>query len=269
MVILRGIRRRLDEAKTSWVEELHTVLWAYRTTPHSTTSESPFRLTYGTKAFIPTELNELTWRTRVRRRDQKRSCFARNSAKTKNSRSPHQEGHQMRIRSWWPRSATKLERFWRRETRGQLGGTLQNPNENWNGSLQSRWSHKRLSSKNLERRKTQEVLHLDCKQIQQTLIYTISSIQRTSCSLVTSNYNGGGKSCHSKSKTFKKDKWNLHNRITLSLVCSHTATTSLLGMSGRTLTRDGWFTPRCVELKLIFSFIRHYSPKHNFGHTFR
>ena len=47
-LILRGIRRRLDAVKTGWAEELHTVLWAYRTTPHSTTSESPFRLTYGT-----------------------------------------------------------------------------------------------------------------------------------------------------------------------------------------------------------------------------
>jgi len=41
-VILRGIRRRLDATKTNWVEELHTILWAYRTTPHSTTGESPF-----------------------------------------------------------------------------------------------------------------------------------------------------------------------------------------------------------------------------------
>jgi len=38
-VILWGIRRRLDAAKTKWAEELHTVLWAYRTTPHSTTGE--------------------------------------------------------------------------------------------------------------------------------------------------------------------------------------------------------------------------------------
>ena len=59
-VVLRGIRRRLDEAKTRWTEELHTVLWAYRTTPHSTTSESPFYLTYGTEAVIPIELNKLS-----------------------------------------------------------------------------------------------------------------------------------------------------------------------------------------------------------------
>lgn len=62
-VILRGIRRRLDLAKTQWAEELHAVLWAYITTPHSATGESPFRLTYGTEAVLPIELAELTWRT--------------------------------------------------------------------------------------------------------------------------------------------------------------------------------------------------------------
>ncbi|MCI68061.1 gag-pol polyprotein, partial [Trifolium medium] len=31
-VILRGLKRRLDEAKGNWAEELHHVLWAYRTT---------------------------------------------------------------------------------------------------------------------------------------------------------------------------------------------------------------------------------------------
>jgi len=59
-LILQGIRRRLDTTKTSWAEELHTVLWAYRTTPHSTIGESPFRLTYGTQAVVPIELNKLT-----------------------------------------------------------------------------------------------------------------------------------------------------------------------------------------------------------------
>jgi len=44
---------------------LHAVIWAYRTTPNSTTDESPFPLTYGTEAVIPIELTELTWRTDV------------------------------------------------------------------------------------------------------------------------------------------------------------------------------------------------------------
>ncbi|RDX76937.1 Pol polyprotein, partial [Mucuna pruriens] len=35
-VILRGLRRRLEEAKGRWAEELPQVLWSYHTTPHST-----------------------------------------------------------------------------------------------------------------------------------------------------------------------------------------------------------------------------------------
>ncbi|MCI11137.1 gypsy retrotransposon integrase-like protein, partial [Trifolium medium] len=63
MVILRGLKRRLDENKEKWVEELQSVLWAYRTTPHSTTGETPFRLVYGTKAVIPVEIGEPSRRT--------------------------------------------------------------------------------------------------------------------------------------------------------------------------------------------------------------
>ncbi|RDX79320.1 Tf2-8, partial [Mucuna pruriens] len=44
-VILRGLWKRLEEAKGRWVEELPRVLWSYHTTPHSTTNETPFRLT--------------------------------------------------------------------------------------------------------------------------------------------------------------------------------------------------------------------------------
>ena len=57
-VILAGLKRRLQEAKGAWAEELPQVLWAYRTTPHSTTGESPFRLAYGMEAMIPIEINE-------------------------------------------------------------------------------------------------------------------------------------------------------------------------------------------------------------------
>ncbi|MCH82193.1 gag-pol polyprotein [Trifolium medium] len=62
-VILRGLKCRLKEGKNKWVDELWSVLWAYRTTPHSTTGETPFRLTYETEAVIPVEIEELTWRT--------------------------------------------------------------------------------------------------------------------------------------------------------------------------------------------------------------
>ncbi|GAU33995.1 hypothetical protein TSUD_212560 [Trifolium subterraneum] len=51
-VLLRGLRRRMGASKGNWTEELHNVLWSYRTTPHSTTGETPFRLTYGTEAIL-------------------------------------------------------------------------------------------------------------------------------------------------------------------------------------------------------------------------
>ncbi|RDX84457.1 Tf2-6, partial [Mucuna pruriens] len=62
-VILRGLRRRLEEAKGRWVEELPQVIWSYHTTPHSTTGEIPFRLTYGSEAMIPVEIGEPSPRT--------------------------------------------------------------------------------------------------------------------------------------------------------------------------------------------------------------
>ena len=55
--ILNGLKRRLDSAKSNWAKELPNVLWAYRTTPHRSTGETPFSLTYGAEAVIPAEVN--------------------------------------------------------------------------------------------------------------------------------------------------------------------------------------------------------------------
>ncbi|RDX91253.1 Pro-Pol polyprotein, partial [Mucuna pruriens] len=57
-VILRGLWRCLEETKGRWSEELPQVLWSYHTTPHSTTNETPFRLTFGSDAVIPVEIGE-------------------------------------------------------------------------------------------------------------------------------------------------------------------------------------------------------------------
>ncbi|KAK3022349.1 hypothetical protein RJ639_047054 [Escallonia herrerae] len=54
--ILQGLKKKLDEAKGAWVDELPKVLWAYRTTPHSVTGEMPFLLCYGTEAMLPVEI---------------------------------------------------------------------------------------------------------------------------------------------------------------------------------------------------------------------
>ncbi|XP_052185282.1 uncharacterized protein LOC127796919 [Diospyros lotus] len=55
--ILHGLKTRLEGAKGAWVDELPTVLWAYRTTSRVSTGETPFNLVYGTEALIPVEIS--------------------------------------------------------------------------------------------------------------------------------------------------------------------------------------------------------------------
>ena len=62
-VIVSGLKKRLDDAKVRWVEELTHVLWSYRTTPHRSTGETPFSITYGAVAVIPLETSFPTLRT--------------------------------------------------------------------------------------------------------------------------------------------------------------------------------------------------------------
>ena len=60
---MNGLKKRLDDAKGRWVEELPHVLWAYRTTPRRSTGETPFSLSYGVEAVIPIETSFPTLRT--------------------------------------------------------------------------------------------------------------------------------------------------------------------------------------------------------------
>ena len=52
---MNRLKKRLDDAKGKWVEELPHVLWMYRTTPRRSTRETPFSMTYGAEAVIPLE----------------------------------------------------------------------------------------------------------------------------------------------------------------------------------------------------------------------
>ncbi|RVW47932.1 Transposon Tf2-12 polyprotein [Vitis vinifera] len=54
--LINALKKRLEQAKGKWVEELPGVLWAYRTTPGRPTGNTPFALTYGMDAVIPTEI---------------------------------------------------------------------------------------------------------------------------------------------------------------------------------------------------------------------
>ncbi|XP_057760925.1 uncharacterized protein LOC130981349 [Arachis stenosperma] len=57
-IIFLGLKKRLDNKKGAWADELASVLWSYRTTDQSSTKETPFRLTYGLDAVIPVEIGE-------------------------------------------------------------------------------------------------------------------------------------------------------------------------------------------------------------------
>ena len=60
---MNGLKKRLDDAKGRWVEELSHVFWTYRTTPRRSIGETPFSMTYGTETVIPLEIGFLTLRT--------------------------------------------------------------------------------------------------------------------------------------------------------------------------------------------------------------
>ena len=62
-VMVSGLKKRLDDAKGKWVEELPHVFWTYRTTPRRSTRETPFSMTYGVEAVIPLETGFPTSRT--------------------------------------------------------------------------------------------------------------------------------------------------------------------------------------------------------------
>ncbi|XP_074356295.1 uncharacterized protein LOC141695995 [Apium graveolens] len=64
-IIFQGIKKRLGEANGRWAKELPWVLWAYRTTPRSSTGETPFRLAYGMDALVPIEVGLQFYRTEV------------------------------------------------------------------------------------------------------------------------------------------------------------------------------------------------------------
>src|SRR6266508_1100323 len=59
-MVLQGVKSRVfDKLKPyagKWAKELPLVLWALRTSPSRATGETPFFLTYGSKAVLPTEL---------------------------------------------------------------------------------------------------------------------------------------------------------------------------------------------------------------------
>ena len=60
---MNGLKKRLNDVKGRWVEELPHVLWTYRTTPRRSTGETPFSMTYWAEVVIPLETSFPTLKT--------------------------------------------------------------------------------------------------------------------------------------------------------------------------------------------------------------
>ncbi|WJZ96115.1 hypothetical protein VitviT2T_014835 [Vitis vinifera] len=76
--LITALKKRLEQAKGKWVDELPSVLWAYRTTPGRPTGNTPFALAYGMDVVIPTEIGLPTIRTEARRQDDANAELGRN-----------------------------------------------------------------------------------------------------------------------------------------------------------------------------------------------
>ncbi|GJU97608.1 reverse transcriptase domain-containing protein [Tanacetum coccineum] len=61
--LMEGIKTRLGREKKGWVDELPNVLWAHRTSLKTSNGETPYNLTFGSKAVIPAKISMPTHRT--------------------------------------------------------------------------------------------------------------------------------------------------------------------------------------------------------------
>ena len=57
-----NLKKKLEQLKGTWADELPMVLWAHRTTPKEATGETPFSLVFRTKALIPAEVGLPSYR---------------------------------------------------------------------------------------------------------------------------------------------------------------------------------------------------------------
>ena len=55
-IIINNLKKRLDEKKRRWAEELPFLLWIDRTTSKVATCQTPYSLVFKTEAMIPTKM---------------------------------------------------------------------------------------------------------------------------------------------------------------------------------------------------------------------
>ncbi|XP_074305106.1 uncharacterized protein LOC141640044 [Silene latifolia] len=61
-IVMKNLKRRLEEIGANWADEIPFVLWSDRTTPKVATGQTPFSLVYGAEAVIPPEVKIPTHR---------------------------------------------------------------------------------------------------------------------------------------------------------------------------------------------------------------
>ncbi|KAK8951258.1 hypothetical protein KSP39_PZI004425 [Platanthera zijinensis] len=64
-VIVNLLKKKVENLRGSWVEQLPSVLWALRTTPNMATGETPFKLSHGCEAVLPVKFEVLSPRVAV------------------------------------------------------------------------------------------------------------------------------------------------------------------------------------------------------------
>ncbi|GJW02512.1 reverse transcriptase domain-containing protein [Tanacetum coccineum] len=67
---MEGIKTRLGRERKGWVDELPNVLWAHRTSLKTSNGETPYSLTFESKAVIPAEISKPThWKMMIKERE--------------------------------------------------------------------------------------------------------------------------------------------------------------------------------------------------------
>jgi hypothetical protein len=74
---MNGLKKKVHENQKDWSDMLEEIHWAYRTTPHESTQQSPYSLVYGIEVVTPLEL--VTPLIRIDSYDEERNGEARAS----------------------------------------------------------------------------------------------------------------------------------------------------------------------------------------------
>ena len=56
-ILIKLIKKKIEENPRRWHEVLSEALWAHRISRHDTTKVTPFQLVYGQEAVLPVEVN--------------------------------------------------------------------------------------------------------------------------------------------------------------------------------------------------------------------